>query len=76
VFDSISKAGYPSPFEGMDWTALNEFSHFPVIALGGVNQDKLAFLNAQEFAGFAVLGAIWQADDPLAAFADFIPHHS
>ncbi|MEM6725495.1 MAG: thiamine phosphate synthase, partial [Bacteroidota bacterium] len=76
VFDSISKTGYSSPFQEMDWATLNEFSRFPVIALGGVDSDKMEFLQAQQFAGVAVLGAIWQAPDPLTAFADFIPHHS
>ncbi len=42
--------------------------HTAVFALGGVTVEKLAQVRALGFDGAAVLGAVWQATDPLAAF--------
>jgi thiamine-phosphate pyrophosphorylase len=39
-----------------------------VFALGGVTAGKLARVRALGFDGAAVLGAVWQAADPVAAF--------
>jgi thiamine-phosphate pyrophosphorylase len=39
-----------------------------VFALGGVAVGKLARVRALGFDGAAVLGAVWQAADPVAAF--------
>ncbi len=41
----------------------------PVVALGGVRPGALAALASWGFAGAALLGAVWDADDPVAAAA-------
>ena len=38
------------------------------LALGGIEADKLAAVREAGFAGAAVLGAVWQSPDPVAAF--------
>lgn len=40
----------------------------PVLALGGVTPDKFEELAERGFAGAALLGAVWQAGDPVAAW--------
>lgn len=40
-----------------------------VVALGGVTSDRLAECHALGFDGAAVLGAVWAATNPVAAFA-------
>jgi thiamine-phosphate pyrophosphorylase len=41
-----------------------------VLALGGVTAEGLPQIRALGFDGVAVLGAVWQADDPVAAFCE------
>ncbi|HXB03124.1 MAG TPA: thiamine phosphate synthase [Opitutaceae bacterium] len=41
-----------------------------VLALGGVTAGRLPQVRAFGFDGVAVLGAVWQADDPVAAFVE------
>ena len=36
-----------------------------IVALGGVSSSNLAILQKSGFDGAAMLGAIWQAEDPL-----------
>jgi thiamine-phosphate pyrophosphorylase len=43
-----------------------------VLALGGVTAARLPQVRAFGFDGVAVLGAVWQADDPAAAFRELI----
>jgi len=68
VFDSISKDGYVSRFD------LNEISQFlsqteqTILALGGIDEDKIDQVKQLGFKGFALLGAIWQSDDPIGKF--------
>lgn len=65
-FSSISKKGY----------AANKQLHVPpagarlqkVVALGGIAEDKIDTLKQLEVGGAALLGAVWQTADPLAAF--------
>ena len=74
VFPSISKAGYePSA----DFRALAERlarrtaaeRRTEVIALGGITPERVARCAEFGFDGVAVLGALWQADDPPRVFA-------
>ena len=62
VFSSISKKGY----------AAKKFkapaSRFPVIALGGIDAHNISLAVKWGYKGVAVLGAIWQKDDPAAYF--------
>lgn len=71
IYSSISKADYPAnpDFEDRDELAAGLVgSRYPVLALGGVTPDKFAELQELGFAGAALLGGIWQADDPIAAW--------
>lgn len=76
VFDSISKTGYVA---NPELSTLHEIlrqrqqrgGYMPhVLALGGITADKLALVRQAGFAGAAVLGAIWQSPDPVAAFRE------
>ena len=58
IFDSISKQGYRSRFAPKELAQLNEIARPRVIALGGVKPDNLSRLEAFNFGGFAVKGAI------------------
>ncbi|KAK9824246.1 hypothetical protein WJX72_008898 [[Myrmecia] bisecta] len=69
IFDSISKEGYKAAYPEPD--ALKQAvrsAGVPVIALGGVGPSNLQFACDLGFAGVAVLGAVWQAVDPVQAF--------
>jgi len=74
IFDSISKEGYASNF------ALGDVQRFfqaraarpgyrpPVLALGGIEAPNVGLVRQAGFAGAAVLGAVWQSADPVAAW--------
>ena len=75
VFASLSKPGYgPMPRQARD-----ELKHLlasrtqaqrgtDVVAIGGITTETLADCHALGFDGAAVLGAVWEAPDPVAAF--------
>lgn len=79
VFDSISKEGYKSKF---NFKEINDFlqtykSLSPLgrageglllIALGGIDEDKIGKVKELGFSGIALLGAIWQSENPVAKF--------
>jgi thiamine-phosphate pyrophosphorylase len=78
VFASLSKPGYgPAPP-----TVLAELrailaargqveKHTDIFALGGVTAQRLHDCRILGFDGVAILGAIWNAADPVAAFLQF-----
>ncbi|HEX8350125.1 MAG TPA: thiamine phosphate synthase [Hymenobacter sp.] len=74
IFDSISKAGYSSAFPlPAVQQLLRQGQRRPhyvpqVIALGGITAATVGIAQEAGFAGAAVLGAVWQATDPVAAF--------
>lgn len=74
VFDSLSKRGYAAGFAlSTVAEALRQLrpraGYMPrVLALGGVEAPRLAAVRQAGFAGAAVLGAVWQSPDPVAAF--------
>jgi thiamine-phosphate pyrophosphorylase len=74
IFDSLSKDGYASKF---DLPAVLAFLQGlagragyrpPVVALGGLDAQTITLAKQAGFAGAAVLGAVWQSADPVAAF--------
>jgi thiamine-phosphate pyrophosphorylase len=75
VFPSISKPGY-GPATSQIGEALGailrlrsaEERRTEVIALGGITADTAPRALALGFDGVAVVGAVWQASDPVAAF--------
>lgn len=67
IFDSISKPGYRAAFAHSDLRRLLSRSGHSVVALGGVDADRIAVAADIGFSGVAVLGAIWSDADPEAA---------
>ncbi len=71
VFPSISKPGYAPPAD-RDEAALTALLQSPrtteVLALGGITAANAASCLARGFNGVAVLGAIWQAADPVREY--------
>lgn len=69
VFDSISKQGYAAGSFDQERlsSALARPARPPVIALGGITPDRVPQVHAMGLDGVAVIGAVWQADNPLAA---------
>lgn len=74
VFDSLSKENYGAAFD-LSTVAerLARLSHRvgyvpQVMALGGIEAGRLPAVRQAGFAGAAVLGAVWQSADPVAAF--------
>lgn len=66
IFDSISKAGYTSHFSHPQ---LLQASHSgiideQVIALGGINIERIELLSDYKFGGVALFGALW--NNPIA----------
>ena len=39
-----------------------------IIALGGIDEDKIDMVNDSGFSGIALLGAIWQNENPVGKF--------
>lgn len=80
IFDSISKSGYKSKFGhelylpitiGITRNKLAPISAIRgknIIALGGIDEDKIKACYELGFAGVAVLGAIWQSENPTEKF--------
>ena len=67
IFLTASKPGY-GPAVGLD--ALAEAARLapgPIIALGGIDEEKIAACRAAGAGGIAVMGDIMRADDPEAA---------
>ncbi|QEK51239.1 thiamine phosphate synthase [Pedobacter aquae] len=67
VFNSISKIGYMAKSHD-NWINALKRNDFPVFAVGGVEKANIQQLNALEFKGAAVLGAIWEAVNPVEEF--------
>jgi thiamine-phosphate pyrophosphorylase len=71
VFASISKPGYGPAFDHEELrAALLLPRRAEVIALGGIDAASIPACGELGFDGVAVLGAIWQATDPVRAFAE------
>lgn len=58
VFDSFSKPGYKSRL-ARDFKVPVQENTTPLIALGGIDADKIECLKQMGFEGAAVLGALW-----------------
>nr|GFB62739.1 hypothetical protein [Tanacetum cinerariifolium] len=74
IFDSISKEGYASNFDLGDLRrffqaqAARPGHRPPVLALGGIEAQNISHVRQAGFAGAAVLGAVWQSTEPVAAW--------
>jgi thiamine-phosphate pyrophosphorylase len=71
VFNSISKPGH-GPSADFVFADLKALLSLPrraeVVALGGIDADRIPTCRDYGFDGVAVLGAVWQAADPVRAF--------
>lgn len=74
VFNSISKKGYN---EAIDLSAIRRVKQTislqnkkapSIVALGGVSTVNISLLQQNGFDGAAVLGAIWESEDPITSF--------
>jgi len=68
VFDSISKVGYKSK---LDLKEIKEFlknRSDKIVALGGIDEDKVDAVKDAGFSGVALLGSIWQNENPVAKY--------
>ncbi|SEM76838.1 thiamine-phosphate pyrophosphorylase [Chryseobacterium taichungense] len=68
VFPSISKKGY-----GKESTVLNDIKNrnnprVKLIALGGINENNIHKVFNSEADGVALLGAIWESEEPIKVF--------
>ncbi|HIK13554.1 MAG TPA: thiamine phosphate synthase [Oscillatoriaceae cyanobacterium M33_DOE_052] len=63
IYDSISKQGYAAKFKFTELARFlpNQQGVREIIALGGVEADKIGELHQLGFDGVAVLGAIWRS---------------
>jgi thiamine-phosphate pyrophosphorylase len=72
VFSSFSKPGY-GPSDKLPEANLRATlalpHHAEVIALGGIDVSRIATCRELGFDGVAVLGAVWKAADPVAAYS-------
>lgn len=74
VFDSISKKGYNAAIDLSAISQVKQKNSFEnqkppsIIALGGVNAENIGLLQQNGFDGAAVLGAIWESEDPMVSF--------
>lgn len=69
IFDSISKTGYRAAFDHPALARFLKGTRHCVLALGGVDGQRVATAASLGFAGVAVLGAVWSAADPQQAAA-------
>lgn len=63
IFDSISKEGYKSGFNPDELKLFLQNRKEKIIALGGIDEDKVETAKELGFSGIALLGAIWQDKD-------------
>jgi len=72
LFESISKQnyGFNNTYEVLKETVLElkKTTSIPIIGLGGIHEENIVFVKKSGFDGAAVLGAVWEQSDPVAAF--------
>ena len=68
VFDSISKEGYKSRFNAGELKLFLKDTKAKIIVLGGIDEDKIETVMEMGFSGIALLGAVWQSEQPVDKF--------
>lgn len=68
IFNSISKAGYKSNYDLRVIKGFLKNRNEKIIALGGIDEDKIDAVKNLGFQGIALLGAIWQSENPVEKF--------
>lgn len=67
-FPSISKKGYGKGSTVMQEVRMRKNRDVKLIALGGINADTIPSVLDAGVDGVALLGAVWENDQPLEAF--------
>jgi thiamine-phosphate pyrophosphorylase len=65
VFDSISKVNYQGKYKMDDLKAALRNTNKKIVALGGIDEDKIDAVKDAGFTGIALLGAVWKSDSPV-----------
>ena len=74
IWNSISKEGYDTPFDldklkgqlsNMRIQHIKNDQSIDLYALGGIDEDKISQAQELGFDGVAVLGCVWQSNDPI-----------
>ncbi|MGM0579179.1 MAG: thiamine phosphate synthase [Bacteroidota bacterium] len=68
IFNSISKKGYKSAFDLMELREVLKGKNGKIIALGGIDEDKIEKVKEAGFSGIALLGAIWHNEDSIGKY--------
>jgi thiamine-phosphate pyrophosphorylase len=68
VFPSISKKGYGKDSEILNDIKKRDNSNVKLIALGGINEDNIHIISDSNLDGVALLGAIWENNQPIEIF--------
>lgn len=74
IFPSISKKGYEKEWNTSELKSTIQKATFPIIALGGVDQENIQKCIKIGFQGAAVLGAVWGSKNPLKAWKELTPN--
>jgi len=76
LFKSISKENYGTDINedqlNSTITELKKHTNIPVIGLGGINEENIVWVKNSGFDGAALLGAVWEREDPVAAFGKVV----
>ena len=71
VYDSISKKGKRSKFNHSRLKkAFKTKKNYEVYAGGGITASRIAHCQELGFDGVAVMGSIWESEDPIASFEE------
>ena len=68
IFDSISKSGYQSGFNFHSLKVAMSKTSLKVIAIGGIELNRLDKIQNLGFSGIALAGTIWQSNDRINDF--------
>jgi len=68
VFPSISKKGYGENSNILNDIKKRDNPNVKLITLGGINEKNINEIFESEVDGVALLGAIWESDEPLGVF--------
>lgn len=73
IFNSISKEGHNSKFEDEDLLSFLAKEHeTKIVALGGVESSNIDHCFNIGFDGVALLGSIWNSEDPIKAMNEIL----
>ncbi|OFY85859.1 MAG: hypothetical protein A3K10_00475, partial [Bacteroidetes bacterium RIFCSPLOWO2_12_FULL_31_6] len=68
IFDSISKSGYQSGFNFHSLKVAMSKTTLKVVAIGGIELNRLDKIRNMGFEGIALVGTIWQSNDGVKEF--------